>query len=453
MKYETFIFESFEYSASSNEAAFRYAIDDAYMFTETLTVPAEAASLDRGLRDRLLFNLHLALGISYWKAYCPPNIAVRSGKLNQDQAEFWNTIYTKGLGEFYYENKIDFRGLVQFPVAKDSDVSRETSSSDSASRTGLRPPLDKFHSKSSESNSTSKVLVPIGGGKDSLTTLALLKEKGVSYETYSLNSYDIIEQQVKKLGLNHLSISRSLDEKLFSLPDAYNGHVPISMIYAFTALLTAASEGHQYIVLSNERSANYGNVEYLGEQVNHQWSKSFEFETIFRKYVAAHITDSVEYFSLLRPYYEIQIAKIFAEHYPKNRIPWTSCNANFAIRKQSKKLWCGECAKCAFVFTILSPFIKKRRLIKQFGKNMFDDENLLPLFQQLLGVADMKPFDCVGTPEEMIVAMHMTQNEYMDSVIMGFFIDTMLPTVDNIDEMTDTVFSISNEHAIPQRFQ
>jgi hypothetical protein len=36
-----------------------------------------------------------------------------------------------------------------------------------------------------------------------------------------------------------------------------------------------------------------------------------------------------------------------------------------------------------------------------FGKNLFTDEALLPLFHELLGIEGCKPFECVGTEEEM----------------------------------------------------
>lgn len=71
-----------------------------------LSLEAEAA----------LFALHLAGGTSYYKTCCPKEIEVQSGKLNADQAAFWNTVYERGLGEFFYQNQIDFRKLIQFPI-------------------------------------------------------------------------------------------------------------------------------------------------------------------------------------------------------------------------------------------------------------------------------------------------------------------------------------------------
>jgi hypothetical protein len=51
-----------------------------------------------------------------------------------------------------------------------------------------------------------------------------------------------------------------------------------------------------------------------------------------------------------------------------------------------------------------------------FHKNLFTYSALLPLFRELLGLDGCKPFECVGTKEEMREALKLTSER-------GFAID------------------------------
>ncbi len=416
---KTFYFEKYTYDPENGVARFHYSYDRELYFEEVLEFEKTETEI-----EPVLFHLHLALGISYYKAYLAPEIKVKSGQLSRAQAEFWDTVYTKGLGEFFYQNKIDFNGLVRFPYG------------------------DKEPETATEIGAKDRALVPLGGGKDSLVTAGILQEKGIDFDVFTLGSYPMIEEQIRAMQKPHHLIKRTIDPQLLeeNKKDALNGHVPISMIYAFTALLTAVAQGHKYIVLSNEHSSNYGNVEYLGEQVNHQWSKSLEFEKMFNKYVRKFVAADVYFFSLLRPMYEIKIAEKFATMESCLNV-FTSCNTNFKIAGPGQDKWCLKCAKCAFVFAILAPFVAKEKLVAAFGGNLFADENLWPIYEELLGVGEVKPFDCVGTPDEVKKAMEMAREAYTGDVVMDKFVALNLPPVE-VD-----VFSISNENIIPDGFK
>lgn len=217
----------------------------------------------------------------------------------------------------------------------------------------------------------------------------------------------------KILGKTPIVIKRVIDRKLFELnrQGAYNGHIPVSAIYAFLSVFAATVYDYRYVVVSNERSANYGNVKYLGLMINHQWSKSMEFEKLFQNYVANFITPDIQYYSLLRTMTELEIAEQFVK-YPKYFLAFSSCNRNFTISKGILAgKWCGECPKCAFVFTGLAAYLPKEKVVRIFGKNLLEDKSLVKVFKQLLGVADIKPFECVGTPQEMKQAMHLIKNK------------------------------------------
>jgi len=457
MKYESFIFQSYTLNHHTRVAEFVYSYEDGPTFAETLTLPEGVSIKKSPALDHALFALHLLLGISYFKAYCPKKIVVHSGTLSGEQAAFWNTLYTNGLGQFFYENNLDPHGVVNFPPNKPTDAlvggaengpmaSRVTSRAGATTRTNQGMLFgDRTHNI--------KCIVPIGGGKDSLVTIELLKKAGIPFTTYTLGKHAITEEQRKTIHAPHFTIERRIDSQLFALnttEDAYNGHIPITAMYSFTALLLAILNGDQYIVISSERSANEGNVEYMGTTVNHQWSKSAEAEQLIRDYIHQWISPTITYFSLLRPYSELAIAKQFAQ-YPQWLNRFTSCNANFKIRGKAPQRWCGHCPKCAFVFIMLAPFVAKTDLIRAFGKNLLADDTLLPLYQELLGLKNFKPFECVGTPSEVRAACALIakQGAYADDVIVQYVAEH-LPPVDDI--LLTEVLTPSEQHAIPQPF-
>jgi hypothetical protein len=138
--------------------------------------------------------------------------------------------------------------------------------------------------------------------------------------------------------------------------------------------------------------------------INHQWSKSGEFEKLFRKYVRKFITPSIEYSSPLRNMTELQVVEKFIK-YPKYLKAFSSCNKNFRINNPSSRKWCGECPKCLFVFISLAAFLPKKEVIDIFGRNLFQEKSLIPLFEELIGVRNFKPFECVGTQDEVKEAL------------------------------------------------
>ena len=54
---------------------------------------------------------------------------------------------------------------------------------------------------------------------------------------------------------------------------------------------------------------------------------------------------------------------------------------------------------------ILSPFLDKEKRIRIFGEDLFEKKELLQTFIELCGYAENKPFECVGTYEEVRFAV------------------------------------------------
>lgn len=334
----------------------------------------------------LFFNFGMIELLSYYKCACPPKIIVKCGFLDNEQIKFWKELYYKGLGEFRYINGIDvgIEELVEFEVNKSIVYNRE------------------------EYNLKETNLIPIGGGKDSAVTVELLSQfsnnmclilnpKGAALRTAFMAGYD---------KENIFEVFRTIDPKLLELnrQGFLNGHTPFSAMLAFLSLICSAFCGAKYIVLSNEDSANEATVS--GSDINHQYSKTFEFEYNFNQYVKKYISDDFKYFSLLRPISELQIAKLFCNNEKYFKI-FKSCNVG-----SREDIWCGKCPKCLFVFIMLSAFIEPNKISEIFGYNLLDNEELLNYFEELVGYKDVKPFECVGTRGEVNTALTIALSKY-----------------------------------------
>ena len=431
--YQQFIFQKYEFDRRKLTAKFYYSLDQKINFTETITFPKfSPVNFNQPLLNKILFNLHLALGISYYKTYCPKKIIIRSGKLSEEQAQFWNELYTKGLGEFFYKNKIDFRGLVNFPFQKN------------------------LTAKPLNINFKNRALVPLGGGKDSCVVVEKLKNQQVNFDLITLGDSQIHREVTKVSGKKRLIIERQMDQQLLELNllGAYNGHVPISSIYAWVSILAAALYNYRYLIFANEKSANFGNVKYLGENINHQYSKSFAFEKNFSDYLNKYITSDLKYFSLLRRYSELKIVELFS-HYPKYFSTFSSCNRNFKIIKTASPRWCGECPKCAFAFSQLAAFLPKDKVTKIFGQNLYANPKLLNLFLELLGEKNFKPFDCVGEPNEVKAAMLLSlkQPAFKNNYILKYFSKNVASRIKDKQKLISQALAVAPENNIPENFK
>lgn len=378
---------SFQINNQNLNAEFVFNISDKYLFKPTITIPAREfyrfENLEKKDLDVFVFNIGMVELISYWKSACPPKVIVRPFRLDEDQVRWWKKLYFNGLGEFFYLNGIS-AGLPDF-----MEMTAEGSNAH----------------KSSLPVKGESVIVPIGGGKDSVVTLELLKLGGADIYPMVVNPREASIRTIDEAGLKpdkSIVVERKLDKLLLELNKQgfLNGHTPFSALLAFVSVLTAAISGIKNIALSNESSANESTVP--GTDINHQYSKSIEFEEDFNWYLKKYIHPEIKYFSFLRPVNELQIAKLFSG-FPNHFNSFRSCNVG-----SKTDSWCGKCPKCLFTFIILSPFIKRYDLENIFGKNLFEDKSLLAVFEELTGASEVKPFECVGTPDEVKAALWQT---------------------------------------------
>ncbi len=383
--YPLFIYESFSYAIDNNELKiiFVFRLTDEIIFKPLHRIPLPAGFRKDNLADELLQNIIFNLGmvelISYWKAACSPKLLVKPYALSKDQILWWKKLYLNGLGEFFYLNGLD----------PDEDFMH------------IEADEGKPLRKGNAGKQSDAILIPLGGGKDSVVSLEMLK----NYKNcipFIINPREASIETALSAGYKESEIAtdfRSIDKKLLDLNERgfLNGHTPFSAMLAFSSMLVAYIYGIPEIALSNESSANEPTIP--GTNINHQYSKSIAFENDFRHYVKEYITDDINYYSFLRPLNELQIAKLFSSfegHFDGFR----SCNVG---SKENK--WCGSCPKCLFTFIMLAPFISHDKLIGIFGKNMYQDRALISIFDQLTGLAEEKPFECVGTIDEVNAAI------------------------------------------------
>jgi hypothetical protein len=390
MEYKEFVFDDYRYEPAKSALSLCYRFSEGPRFEEKLIFDFSPRHLTRAadqVLDRIFRLIFLLSGISYYKAFIPRSLTCRPFALDETTADFLHKFYEKGLAEFAYRNRLSLRGHFRF----------QTSSTPATSAIALDLPR--------------RTCVPVGGGKDSIVTIECLKQSGGSLLLFSLGDAEPINACMAVAGLPTVRVRRRLDGGLFELNQAgaLNGHVPITGILSAIALACAVLAGYDAIAMSNEHSANAPNLTIGAVGINHQFSKSLEFERDFANYVREAISPSISYFSLLRPLSEIEIARRFSK-YPAYFPIFRSCNTAFRQTRAARgQHWCGNCPKCRFVFLALAPFVGKRELIAIFGRNLLDDAAQRDGFAELCGWREHKPFECVGeTYESAAVMSHLT---------------------------------------------
>ncbi len=428
-KHPTFSFNGF--AAAREEkgvtVTFDFSLDGVCEFHPTTTVFTDNLELlndfDSPSAQSILFALGMVELVSYWKAACPPTVRVRCGTLSDEDVLWWKKLWWGGLGEFFYRNQIetDFDTFVHIE-------SEGASPAWQGCRTG------------------GLCLVPVGGGKDSDVTLSLLSDRKNKIKCFTVNDQLARTQGVLAAGLKESDVVRTkrvIAPELLELnrQGYLNGHTPFSAIVGFLGLYCAYLIGAQDLVLSNESSANEASV--AGQSVNHQYSKSYEFEQDFNRYIQAHFGGFARYFSLLRCFNELQIAAQFAALKQYHGV-FVSCNAG-----SRQNIWCGRCAKCLFVYIILSPFLSPEELTKIFGSNLLDKEELRADFIGLTGQAESKPFECVGTVREVNAALTETKRQYL---ARGEKLPLLLQDYAGGEPIRPLLNEYNEENAIPEEY-
>jgi len=225
-----------------------------------------------------------------------------------------------------------------------------------------------------------------------------------------LNSTRSAAESVQLAGYHDpIIVRRTIDKNLLSLnAQGYlNGHTPFSAYLAFLGTMIADSRGLSSVIVANERSASEENAVFHGLPVNHQYSKGIRFERRFKEYAQREFPGGASYYSVIRPLYDLQVSGLFARVAPNHLSSFRSCNVG-----QREDRWCGHCPKCAFVYLTIAPFISPDRRKEIFGAELFEVPSILEAIEELTGVKNHKPFECVGTLGESRDALVLTLSRY-----------------------------------------
>jgi hypothetical protein len=268
-----------------------------------------------------------------------------------------------------------------------------------------------------------------------------------------IGNSQLIAACAARTELPTLNLGRALAPGLFELNrhGAYNGHIPVTAVNSAILVLAAVLQGVDQVVFSNERSASYGSIIPGTGEVNHQWSKGWEFERAFGEHIQQRVAADLHYYSLLRPLSELAVARQFAKT-DRYDAHFSSCNRNFHILgERPVNRWCGVCPKCHFVFLALAPFMPKPRLVGIFGRNLLDDLGQAGGFDALLEFQDHKPFECVGEGQESRAAMATlaSRPEWKEDALVVRFIREIQPQLTASELEIAPLLKLDGEHRVP----
>lgn len=382
-----FHFRRCGYDPASGVASLAYAFDDGPELVERITFPHAPWPPDASRQAALMAALELLhgiAGVSYYKAGLCPELRFEA-PVAPAHAAFLRRLYVRGLAEFGHVNGLDVAARVRFEPGAPPAAEHP--------RALVLP---------------QRALVAMGGGKDSLVALRLLREAAVEAQPVCVGNSPLIRDTVRAAGMPLLQIGRELAPELAAInrAGAWNGHVPVTAINSAIGVCAALLYGYEQVVFANERSADEATlVDASGRAVNHQYSKSSAFEADFRRRLVEAVSPDLEYYSILRPWSELGVLKRFAGLSEFHGV-FSSCNRHFHLDgARVAGRWCRDCPKCRFVALGLAVFLPPQALSAIQGGDLLDDVAQLEGFRALCALGRDKPFECVGEAGESRAAL------------------------------------------------
>lgn len=431
-----FIYQNF--SVFKNKLVFIYESEiqqKKHKFTHTIETNNFNIQTNDAVAQHFAFYIGLSIIPYYYSLQFHKRIIVKAAIISSNSLNFFQNYFENGLAEFMYQNKIPFD---LFPKLE--------------CESSVKLPDIANLSRKPRNN---KYLLSHGGGKDSILSGELLSKANIPFSWFVM-SYD---------GLRLDTIKKSIDispqkdtfivnqkphpynyaQKFVSLNGGYLGHKPMNAYLAFLGSFVAYLQNLKGFIVSNEASASVGNLKINDRDINHQYSKSFEFENNFRSFLEHNLSVGIDYFSLLRPLSEIEIAKRFLK-YPKYLKAFMSCNAGIETGS-----WCKKCPKCLFVYLMIYAYGGKKKAMSTFDNNeLLSKDDLFKLFCELAGISGHKPFECVGEIDETRVLLtkitHHDQSRFMNLFRKKFGDNKHQQELRDLEEKYST---LSNNHNIP----
>lgn len=364
-----------------------------------------ARQIGREALDRLVFHI-AAFEINKLCSLAPTHLSFGpyARFVTPRFQELWSTVLHKVWAQWRYEHDLPHwagPALVDSPAAAHE--------AESAAARGRARELPR-----AALASTPEALLCFGGGKDSLVAAQLLAQAGLPYAslTYAHAVYGAPAPQHALIEalLDHLTPVRR--HKQWVADDAFAAPLPAliegaggrSLLAAetpssiFGALPLVLARGYRHLVLAHEHSANRGNLvwERTGEDVNHQWGKSWEAEQALSAYIASELVPGFHWFSILQPLSDVLIFELLRGSGPA-LLATHSCNV--------AKPWCHRCAKCAYVALGYAAHLEDGAYERVFQQDVLDLPENEPHFRQMIGLGEHTPFECIGEIGEARLAL------------------------------------------------
>lgn len=404
------------------------------VFTETIAFPALS---DTPAARALAALAAIVMGTSYYKAR-PSGRIVCDFALTPAARRLAGLTYGPGLGEFYVRNDLTYPPALAIEAEDAARAAPDRSASNDPPRAGCA----------------------FGGGKDSHVAAAILAKAGAHVERVSAFLSDKVAQRMQTMSETPLTfIQRTIDPRLIEISrsgEALNGHIPITAINSVLLSLHADAQGLDWVVFANERAASEATMEANGHAVNHQFSKSLEFEDALRA-AFEEAGARAQYFSVLRP-----VSELWTAHYLATRSGaldiFASCNRNFVFvgpnALEAGRRWCGACAKCVYTAVLLAPFLSLGRHAAVFQSRPLHERANADFLREIAGLTDAKPWECVGERREVAAALAhlLTLEDWREAPLVAGIEAELFDHWDRADleAAWDEALRARSEHRMPE---
>jgi hypothetical protein len=326
----------------------------------------------------------LLAGLSYYKAGAARQIDLGATPIGPKGRALLHAALREGLGEFAYNNDLSLDDVV---VVGGAELVRADGRVD-----------------------PQRVLVPFGGGIDSVVTTSQLSpelDQALFVVSPPQGRFAPLEATAAITGLDIVRATRALDPQILARdPTFFQGHVPVTAMVTLLAAIAAAATERGGVVMSNEHSSSAANVLWGDLEVNHQWSKSYGAEILIGEAINESVGSGLVVASFLRDRSEVWVAEVFS-HLTQYHHVFRSCNRAFTqVAEGRSETWCGECDKCLFINLMLAPYLSRATLREIFHHEPLGDPARDEQLRVLVGAGtSFKPFECVGDPDESAVAL------------------------------------------------
>lgn len=399
---ERVLFRAFRIHPDADRLRFVYEVPGVGPFHHSLRVdlrPLREGRVDAETLVPVVRDLGIALAPYVMLPFGARRLEVLAAPLDEASRAFWEFVLDQGLVEFHYVAGLDYGDGVRV----------------------LAPPGDPLPLAPTDPSPTPRVLAGLGCGKDSAVLWDELGKRGVYRrwlyfaerpgEFHGSWRYPAFVRASGEQPSRVLLVEQDYLDEAAVLARGPLAHAePLQYVLypslvGLSGVLAALLWGFDHVAVGNEHSANFPNLVYQGRVVNHQFEKSQDFETRFRAHVRTRLASGVTYFSGLQDRWEVSIAQRFASLAGYHAV-FMSCNQPVGSR------WCGRCPKCAFTWLLLAAFLDPPAARGVFGDDLFEDPELQPVFDGVLGQGPIKPLECVGEPAEAAACLALAAERW-----------------------------------------